>query len=102
MGEDGQGDGVGGGGVVSELEVEAGFGRAGECEGVANEALGNCGGGGEVGVGGDGVDEIEAGAGDGARLGGVGGTVELFESREADEGDERLPVARSAVGHDGT
>ncbi len=102
LGKDGEGYGVGGGGVVAELEIEAGLGGTGESEGVADEAFGDCGGGGEVGVGGDGVDEVEAGAGDGAGLGGVSGAVELFEGGEADEGDERLPVAGGAVGHDGT
>ena len=100
-GEDGEGDGVGGGGVVAELEVEAGFWWAREGEGVADEALGDRGGVGKVGVGGDGIDEVKVRAGDGAGLGGVGGAVQVFERGQADEGGEREPVAGGAVGHDG-
>ena len=60
--EDGEGDGVGWGRVVAEAEVEARLGWAGEREGRAYEAFGDCGGGREVGVSGDGVYEVEAGA----------------------------------------
>ena len=101
LGQDGQGYGVGGSGVVAEFQIETGFGWAGESEGVSDETLGDCGGGGEVGVGGDGVNEVETGAGDGAGLCGVSGAVEVFEGGESDEGDQREPVAGGAVGHDG-
>ncbi len=101
LGEDREGYGVGGGGVVAELEEEAGLWRAWEGEGVADEAFGDGGGVGEGGVGCDGVDEVEAGAGDGAGLGGVRGAVQVSEGGKADEGDQRQPVAGGAVGRYG-
>ena len=54
-----------------------------------------------VRIGGDGVYEIEAGAGDGAGLGGVGRAVQVCEGWEADESDEGEPVAGGSVGGDG-
>ena len=97
LGEDGQGDGVGGRGVVAELQVEAGFRGAGEREGATDEALGDSDGDGEVGVGRDGVDQVETGAGDGAGLSDVRGAVQVLEGGEADERGEGEPVAGGAV-----
>jgi len=102
LGKDGEGDGVGCGGVVAEAKVEAGFGGAGQREGVSHEALGDGGGVGEGGVGGDGVDQVEAGARDGAGLSDVRRAVEVFEGGKADEGDEWEPVAGGSVRGNGT
>src|ERR1700733_10600871 len=96
--EDGKGYDVRGGGVVAQAQEEAGFVGTGERESRADEALGDGRGCGEAGVGGDGVDEVEAGAGDGAGKGRVRGAVEIGEGGEADEGDQGKPVAGRAVG----
>lgn len=71
---------------------------AGDGECGANEALwygcGVC----EVGIGGYGVDQVEAGSGEGAGRLYVGGAVGVGEGGETDEGGKGNPVAGSAVG----
>ena len=99
---DGHYYGVCGGWVVAEPKVEAGLARAGKRKSCADEAFRHVRGVGEVGVGGDLLDEVEIGAGKCAGLGGVSGAVEIFEDREADEGDELEPVTCDAFGRDRT
>ncbi len=48
----------------------------------------------------DGVNQIEAGAGDDAALRYIGGAVQLRKAWQADKGREREPVAPGAVGSD--
>ena len=86
LGEDGEGDGVGRGGIVAEAEVEAGLGWAGSERVVPTKPSVTVVGVVKLGVGGDGVYEVEAGARDGAGQGGVRGQWRSFEGGEANRG----------------
>ena len=93
--------GLDGGGVIAELEVKGGAGGVGDGQGRVDEAFWDWSGVFEVGVGGDGVDEVEALAGEHAGLGLSLGAGELGQSGEADDGGEGLPLAFRSVCGDG-
>ena len=82
-------------------EVGRDAGRPGDVNGGADETCGDVGGVIERGVGSDGIDEVEAGPGEGAGGAGVCGAVEIGEGGEADEDGQRDPVASGSVRGDG-
>jgi hypothetical protein len=90
-------DRIGGCGVVSKAKEEAGFAGAGKRKRGADEALGDLGWIGEIGICGDGVHEVEAASGDGAGLRGFRWAVDVIEGGQADQGDERYPVSGCAI-----
>src|SRR5580692_1818637 len=76
--QDGENDGVGGGRVVAQFDVQGGFGRMRNAEGGIDEAGGDRSSVGELLVGGHGIDQEEIGAGEFAGLISAFGAAEFL------------------------